>query len=34
VRHFGKELPARTVVGVSKLRENYMLEIEATAYVP
>jgi 2-iminobutanoate/2-iminopropanoate deaminase len=34
VRHFGKELPARTVVGVSKLRENYLLEIEATAYVP
>jgi enamine deaminase RidA (YjgF/YER057c/UK114 family) len=26
--------PARTVVGVSKLRENYLLEIEVTAYVP
>jgi 2-iminobutanoate/2-iminopropanoate deaminase len=34
VRHFGKNLPARTVVGVAKLRENYLLEIEATAYVP
>ena len=34
VAHFGKDLPARTVVGVAKLRENYMLEIEATAYVP
>jgi len=34
VQHFGKNLPARTVVGVTKLRENYLLEIEATAYVP
>ena len=34
VQHFGKNLPARTVVGVAKLRENYLLEIEATAYVP
>jgi 2-iminobutanoate/2-iminopropanoate deaminase len=34
VQHFGRNLPARTVVGVSKLRENYLLEIEVTAYVP
>ena len=34
VAHFCKDLPARTVVGVSKLRENYLLEIEVTAYVP
>jgi 2-iminobutanoate/2-iminopropanoate deaminase len=34
VQHFGRNLPARTVVGVAKLRENYLLEIEATAYVP
>jgi 2-iminobutanoate/2-iminopropanoate deaminase len=34
VEHFGKDLPARTVVGVAKLRENYLLEIEVTAYVP
>ncbi len=34
VQHFGKNLPARTVVGVSKLRENYLLEIEMTAYAP
>jgi 2-iminobutanoate/2-iminopropanoate deaminase len=34
VQHFGKDLPARTVVGVAKLRENYLLEIEVTAYVP
>src|SRR5262249_1402843 len=34
VQHFGKNLPARTVVGVTKLRENYLLEIEVTAYVP
>ncbi len=34
VQHFGKNLPARTVVGVAKLRENYLLEIEVTAYVP
>ena len=34
VQHFGKNLPARTVVGVAKLRENYLLEIEVTAYIP
>jgi 2-iminobutanoate/2-iminopropanoate deaminase len=34
VQHFGKNLPARTVVGVAKLRENYLLEVEVTAYVP
>jgi 2-iminobutanoate/2-iminopropanoate deaminase len=34
VQHFGKNLPARTVVGVGKLRENYLLEIEMTAYAP
>ena len=34
VQHFGRNLPARTVVGVTKLRENYLLEIEVTAYVP
>ena len=34
VQHFGKNLPARTVVGVPKLRENYLIEIELTAYVP
>jgi len=34
VQHFGKNLPARTVVGVATLRENYLLEVEATAYVP
>jgi 2-iminobutanoate/2-iminopropanoate deaminase len=34
VQHFGKNLPARTVVGVAKLRENYLLEIEMTAYAP
>jgi enamine deaminase RidA (YjgF/YER057c/UK114 family) len=33
-QHFGKNLPARTVVGVAKLRENYLIEIELTAYVP
>jgi len=33
-QHFGKSLPARTVVGVPKLRENYLIEIELTAYVP
>jgi 2-iminobutanoate/2-iminopropanoate deaminase len=32
--HFGNNLPARTVVGVPKLRENYLIEIELTAYVP
>lgn len=34
VRYFGENVPARTAVGVYKLRENYMLEIEMTAYVP
>jgi 2-iminobutanoate/2-iminopropanoate deaminase len=34
VQHFGSNLPARTVVGVAKLRENYLLEIEVTAYAP
>jgi 2-iminobutanoate/2-iminopropanoate deaminase len=34
VKYFGDNVPARTAVGVSKLRENYMLEIEMTAYVP
>lgn len=34
VKHFGKNLPARTAFGVAKLRENYLLEIEAVAYVP
>ena len=34
VQHFGKNLPARTALGVAKLRENYLLEIEVTAYVP
>lgn len=34
VQYFGNNLPARTVVGVAKLRENYMLEVEATAYDP
>jgi 2-iminobutanoate/2-iminopropanoate deaminase len=34
VQYFGRNLPARTVVGVSELRENYLLEIEVTAYVP
>ena len=34
VQHFGSDLPARTVVGVAKLRENYLLEIEVTAHVP
>jgi 2-iminobutanoate/2-iminopropanoate deaminase len=34
VRFFGENVPARTVVGVAKLRENYLLEIEMTAYVP
>jgi 2-iminobutanoate/2-iminopropanoate deaminase len=34
VANFGNNLPARTVVGVAKLRENYMLEVETTAYVP
>jgi len=34
VKNFGENVPARTAVGVYKLRENYMLEIEMTAYVP
>jgi 2-iminobutanoate/2-iminopropanoate deaminase len=34
VQYFGKNLPARTALGVAKLRENYMLEVEATAYAP
>ena len=34
VKYFGENVPARTAVGVYKLRENYMLEIEMTAYVP
>ena len=34
VQHFGNNLPARTALGVAKLRENYLLEIEMTAYVP
>ena len=34
VQHFRNNLPARTVLGVAKLRENYLLEIEMTAYVP
>lgn len=34
VQYFGKNLPARTALGVAKLRENYLLEVEATAYVP
>jgi 2-iminobutanoate/2-iminopropanoate deaminase len=34
VRYFGQDLPARTAVGVAKLRENYMLEVEVIAYVP
>lgn len=34
VQHFGKNLPARTVFGVAKLRENYLLEIDAIAYIP
>lgn len=34
VEYFGTNLPARTAFGVAKLRENYLLEIEAIAYVP
>lgn len=34
VKYFEKNLPARTAFGVAKLRENYLLEIEAIAYVP
>jgi 2-iminobutanoate/2-iminopropanoate deaminase len=34
VQYFGKNVPARTAVGVIKLRENYLLEVEVTAYTP
>jgi len=34
VQYFGKNVPARTAFGVAKLRENYLLEVEAVAYVP
>ncbi len=34
VKYFGEDVPARTAVGVYKLRENYLLEIEVTAYIP
>jgi 2-iminobutanoate/2-iminopropanoate deaminase len=34
VKYFDKNVPARTAFGVAKLRENYLLEIEAVAYVP
>ena len=34
VRYFGKNVPARTAVGVIKLRENYLLEVEVIAYIP
>ena len=34
VQYFGRDLPARTALGVLKLRENYLLEVEAIAYVP
>jgi 2-iminobutanoate/2-iminopropanoate deaminase len=34
IKYFGQDLPARSALGVYKLRENYMLEVEATAYVP
>ncbi len=34
LKYFGENVPARTAVGVHKLRENYLLEIEVTAYVP
>jgi reactive intermediate/imine deaminase len=34
VQYFGKNVPARTAFGVAKLRDNYLLEIEAIAYVP
>lgn len=34
VKYFGKNVPARTAFGVAKLRENYLVEIEAVAYVP
>src|SRR5262245_52497165 len=34
LKYFGENVPARTAVGVYKLRENYLLEIEMTAYVP
>jgi 2-iminobutanoate/2-iminopropanoate deaminase len=32
--YFGENVPARTAFGVVKLRENYLCEIEAVAYVP
>jgi 2-iminobutanoate/2-iminopropanoate deaminase len=34
VKYFGSNFPARSALGVAKLRENYMLEVEATAYAP
>ena len=34
VKYFGENLPARTALGVAKLRENYLLEVEAVAYIP
>lgn len=34
LQYFGKNVPARTAVGVVKLRENYLLEVEAIAYAP
>jgi 2-iminobutanoate/2-iminopropanoate deaminase len=34
VQYFGENVPARTAVGVIKLRENYLLEVEVTAYIP
>ncbi len=34
VKYFGDNIPARTAVGAYKLREDYLLEIEVTAYVP
>lgn len=32
--YFGDNLPARTALGVVKLRENYLCEVEAVAYAP
>lgn len=34
VQYFGTTLPARTAFGVAKLRENYLVEVEAIAYRP
>ena len=34
VKYFERDLPARTAFGVVKLRENYLLEVEAIAFVP